>query len=232
VNTLGLIPARGGSKGVPRKNVRELGGKPLVAWTIESAKACLGVDRVVVSTDDEQIGDICRESGADVPFLRPADLARDDTPDRPVYDHAVEWLAEHAGYRPDAVVWLRPTAPLRKPQDIDASLGVLVETGCDSVRSVCPVEHHPYWMRTLEGDRLTPLLPQAGEDAFYQRQLLPNVYRLNGAVDVVRCSSVAQTTGLFGGDVRGYVMPLERSVDIDSETDFTLAELLLDRRSR
>jgi CMP-N,N'-diacetyllegionaminic acid synthase len=232
VNTLALIPARGGSKGVPRKNVRELAGKPLVAWTIESARACVGVDRIVVSTDDEQIGDICRESGAEVPFLRPAELALDDTPDRPVYDHAVEWLAEHADYRPDAVVWLRPTAPLRQPQDIDAGLGVLAETGCDSVRSVCPVEHHPYWMRTLEGDRLRRLLPEAGEEAFYQRQLLPDVYRLNGAVDIVRCSSVAKTPGLFGGDVRAYVMPLERSVDIDSETDFTLAELLLDRRKR
>jgi CMP-N,N'-diacetyllegionaminic acid synthase len=231
VSTLGLIPARGGSRGVPRKNLRVLGGKPLVAWAIEIAKAASRVDRVVVSTDDEEIADVCTRHGAEVPFLRPAELARDETPDRPVYDHAVEWLAERADYRPDVVVWLRPTAPLRKPRDVDAALDLLLDTGCDCVRSVCAAEHHPLWMRTLQGDRLRPLLETGDETTFHQRQLLPPVYRLNGAVDVVRSSSVAHTDGLFGGDVRGYVMPAERSVDLDSELDFAFAELLVERRA-
>jgi CMP-N,N'-diacetyllegionaminic acid synthase len=230
VSTLGLIPARGDSRGVPRKNLRTLGGKPLVAWAIESAKTSSRVDRVVASTDDDEIADVCRRHGAEVPFLRPAELARDETPDRPVYDHALEWLAEHADYRPDAVVWLRPTAPLREPHDVDAAVDLLLETDCDCVRSVCAAEHHPLWMRTLEGDRLRPLLEAGDETVFHQRQLLPPVYRLNGAVDVVRSSSVTNTGALFGGDVRGYVMPAERSVDLDSELDFAFASLLLERR--
>ena len=229
MTTLGLIPARGGSKGVPGKNVRALAGRPLVAWTIETARACARIDRLVVSTDDERIAEVCRRSGAEVPFLRPAELAADDTPDRPVYDHAVDWLAGSDGYRPDAVVWLRPTAPLREPGDIDRALDLLVETGCDTVRSVCRAEHHPYWMRTLDGDRLRPLLDAADDAVFHRRQLLPAVYRLNGAVDVVRCSSAAERGELFAGDVRGYVMPPERSVDLDTELDFALAELLAER---
>jgi CMP-N,N'-diacetyllegionaminic acid synthase len=230
VSTLALIPARGGSRGVPRKNLRELAGRPLVAWAIETAKASSRIDRVLVSTEDEEIAEVCRRHDGEVPFLRPAELARDEIPDRPVYDHALEWLAEHADYRPDAVVWLRPTSPLREPRDVDTALELLLETGCDCVRSVCAVEHHPLWMRTLEGDRLRPLLESSDDTLFYQRQVLPPVYRLNGAVDVVRSSSVTKTAALFGGDVRGYVMPSERSVDIDSELDLALAAFLLEGR--
>src|SRR5204862_1417570 len=193
MRTLGVIPARGGSRGVPRKNLRDLGGKPIVAWAIETARACPRIDRVVVSTDDDEIGQVARRHGADVPFLRPPELARDETPDRPVYDHAVAWLAENAGYRPDVVVWLRPTAPLRESRDIAEALDLLEGTGCDSVRSVCAAEHHPYWMMRLEGDRLRPLLDQHDATTFHQRQLLPPVYRLNGAVDVVRTESASRT---------------------------------------
>jgi CMP-N,N'-diacetyllegionaminic acid synthase len=228
VNALGLIPARGGSKGVPRKNIRELAGKPLVAWTIETALGCARIDRLVVSTDDEDIAAVCRELGAEVPFLRPPELAEDATPDRPVYQHALDWLARNDGYRPDAVVWLRPTAPLRVAQDIEAVLDLLAASGCDSVRSVCPAEHHPLWMRTLEGDRLRPLLD--GGEEYHQRQLLPPVYRLNGAVDAVRHESASAGPELFGGDVRGYLMPADRSVDLDTTLDFVVAERLLEER--
>jgi CMP-N,N'-diacetyllegionaminic acid synthase len=145
-----------------------------------------------------------------------------------VYLHALQWLAEKDGYAPDAVAWLRPTAPLRTAEDVDATLGILERSHADCVRSVCAAEHHPYWMMLMDGDRLRPFVE--GSEAYYQRQLLPPVYRLNGAVDAVRCSSVAHV-GLFEGDVRAYVMPPERSVDLDGELDFALAEILLLRGS-
>ena len=221
MRTLGLIPARGGSKSVPRKNVRRLAGKPVLVWTVETALASAALDRVVVSTDDEEIAETARACGAEVPFLRPPDLAEDDTPDLPVYRHALEQL----GDTPDAVAWLRPTAPLRSAADIEEAVRLLEETGADCVRSVCSAEHNPYWMGRLEDGRLMPLF----DETYDRRQLLPRVYRLNGAVDVVRCAAVAAEGPLFGGDVRAYVMPPERSVDLDSELDFLLAEALLTR---
>jgi CMP-N,N'-diacetyllegionaminic acid synthase len=218
VTVLGLIPARGGSRGVPRKNVRTLATKPVLAWTIEAALACEGLDRVVVSTDDSEIADVARAFGAEVPFVRPVELAADETPDLPVYRHALEALGDEF----DAVALLRPTAPLRTADDIAAALRLL-DDQADCVRSVCEAEHSPYWMGVVEDGRLRPLLDQVPA----QRQLLPPVYRLNGAVDVVRCASVGDE--LFGGTVRAYVMPRERSVDLDTELDFLLAEALLRR---
>ena len=229
-NILGLIPARGGSKSVSRKNIRLLVGKPLIAWTIEIALACPSLDRVIVSTDDREIAKVARRHGAEVPFIRPVELAQDDTPDLPVYQHTLSWLAEHEGYRPDIVVWLRPTVPLRTVQDVEAALQQLIETGADCVRSVCPAEHHPYWMKRLKGDRLVPFVEGIDVARYYQRQLLPPVYRLNGAVDVTWYRTVMEKGLLYSGDVRGYVMPVERSIDLDSELDFALAELLLRRR--
>jgi CMP-N,N'-diacetyllegionaminic acid synthase len=227
--TLGIIPARGGSKGVPRKNIRQLAGKPLIAWTIEVALACPSLERVIVSTDDQEIAEIARQYGAKVPFIRPAELAQDDTPDLPVYLHALSWLVEHKGYRPDIVVWLRPTTPLRMVKDIETVMELLVESKADCVRSVCLTEHHPYWMKRLDGDRLVPFVSGSDERRYYRRQLLPPVYRLNGMVDAVRCGTVNERESLFGGDMRGYVVPTERSIDLDSELDFTLAELLMQK---
>lgn len=229
---LALVPARGGSKGVQRKNVRPLLGKPLIAWTIECAFACATVNRVVVSTDDEEIASAARAYGAETPFLRPAELAADSTPDLPVYMHALEMLAAH-GFHPAATVWLRPTAPLRTVADMDGALDLLHASGADCVRSVCAVEHHPYWMRRLDGDRLEPFLEGLREENYPRRQLLPPAYRLNGAVDVVRASSIKPgASALFGGDVRGFVMPQRRSIDLDSELDFVVAEALLGMREQ
>jgi CMP-N,N'-diacetyllegionaminic acid synthase len=230
VPVLALIPARGGSKRVPRKNVRTLGGKPLISWTIEQALASEAVDRVVVSTDDAETAAIAEQYGAEVPFIRPASLAADETPDLPVFVHALDELAT-VGYRPEFVAWLRPTAPLRTAHDVDRAVALLRSTGADCVRSICLTEHHPYWARRLDGDRLLPFVDGVREEDFPQRQLLPPAYRLNGAVDVARTAFVAGTSGreLFGGDVRGYVMPHERSIDLDDELDFELAELLIAR---
>lgn len=180
-----IIPARGGSKGVPRKNIREIAGKPLIAWTIETALLCEMLDRVIVSTEDEEIAKIANQCGAGVPFLRPLDIAQDNTPDLPVYQHALSWLNEHEKYCPDIIVWLRPTAPLRIVEDIEGAIKLLTETKADCVRTVCKAEHHPYWMKQLNGNRLLHFLEGIEETKkYYRRQLLPPVYRLNGAVDV------------------------------------------------
>ena len=227
---LGLIPARGGSKGIPRKNVRLLAGKPLIAHTIEAALACRALNRVIVSTDDTEIAKVARDYGADVPFVRPAELAQDDTPDLPVCVHALEWMASNQGYSPDIVVWLRPTVPLRTVDDVEQVTQKLIDTGADCVRSVCESEHHPYWMKRLDGDRLRPFIEGDDDIKYWQRQLLPPTYRLNGAVDATRCRMVRDKGVLFGGDMRGYVMPVERSLDMDTELDFALAELLMQRR--
>lgn len=222
---LGLIPARGGSKGVPRKNVRAFGGKPLIAWTLDTAQACALLDRVVVSTDDQEIADTARSFGADVPFMRPAELAGDDVTDLPVCKHALNWLAENEQYQPDLVVWLRPTAPLRAVIDIATAVSMLRDSNADSLRSVCAVEHHPYWMYSMSDGMLKPLLQ--GIETPMQRQALPTVFRLNGVVDAVRASRIPDRGHLFQGRMLGYVMPHERSVDIDHEIDFSIAELYL-----
>src|SRR5581483_3144988 len=141
--------------GVPRKNIRPLGGRPAIVWTIEASLASRAVERTVVSTEDAEIAEVARRAGAEVPFMRPRELAGDDAGDLPVYEHAVSRLAAE-GYEPDVVVWLRPTAPLREAEDIDAALVVLERTGADCVRSITPVEHHPFWMYRLEGDRALP----------------------------------------------------------------------------
>lgn len=226
-----IIPARGGSKKVPRKNIRLLAGKPLIGWTIETSLKCRQIHRTIVSTDDSKIAEIALEYGAEVPFLRPAALAQDDAPDFPVWQHALRWLAEHEDYHPDVIVWLRPTCPLRRVRDIEAAIDKLTETGADGVRSVSPVEHHPYWMRRIENDRLVLLLEGTDETLYYQRQLLPDVYRLNGAIEVVRADTVIEKGQLFSGDVRAYVMEPEFGLDLDTELDFMLAEAIMKRRA-
>lgn len=226
---LAIIPARGGSKGVPKKNIRKLAGKPLICWTIETAKKthCLG--RIVVSTDDMKIADIAKGCGADVPFMRPAELAADDTTDMPVYLHTLQWLEKNQFYKPDIIVWLRPTAPLRTNIDIEHAVDKLIKTKADWVRSVCEVEHHPYWMFHAEGDRLQPFIEGIDIRNYIQRQLLPPAYRLNGAVDVAWRETLVEKNLLYSGNVCPYIMPTERSIDIDTELDFSIAEVMMKR---
>jgi CMP-N,N'-diacetyllegionaminic acid synthase len=209
--------------------VREIAGKPLIAWTVEASLASSIIERTIVSTDHQEIADIALACGAEVPFSRPEHLARDDTPDLPVYQHAMSWLSRNEGYEADIVIWLRPTTPLRTSFDIEGAFKLLMRTNADCVRSVCPMIHHPYWAKSLDGDRLTPFIEGKDERGYYQRQLLPPVYRLNGAVDVTWREQVMRSGTLFGLDMRGYVMPIERSVDIDTELDFILAEILLQK---
>lgn len=230
-DVVALIPARGGSVGVPRKNIRPLAGKPLIAWTIAAAEKASTVGRVLVSTDDEEIAGIARSLGADVPFMRPPTLAQVETPDLPVCIHVLEELQRRESVRPKYVVWLRPTAPLRTADDIDQALSILAATGAESVRSVSMTKAHPYWMKTLENGRLRPFVEGCDEHTHTRRQMLPPVYMLNGAVDAVRADIVREDYPLWGKDVAAYVMPAERSIDIDTSADFAVAEALLARET-
>jgi len=228
-NILAIIPARGGSRGIPRKNVRLLCGKPLIAYTIEVALSSKLVNRVVVSTEDKEIADISKEHGAEV-ISRPPELAQDDTPSLPVFQHAIKHMEEMEDYRPEIIVVLQPTSPLRIAEDIDRAIEEFLEAKYDSVVSVCEVEHPPQWMYTLAGERLKPLIK--GGKKVVQRQDASKVYRLNGAVYVYSRDTAMKENRVPGRDTKAYIMPLERSIDIDTELDFKLAELLMSERKQ
>jgi CMP-N,N'-diacetyllegionaminic acid synthase len=230
---LGVITARGGSKGLPGKNLRPLAGKPLIAHTIDTARASNAFDRVILSTDDEAIAAAARSRGCDVPFMRPSDLARDETPHLPVLQHAVQWLADHDRYSPDAVMILQPTSPLRRAQDICQSIALLETSGADSVVSVSEVPAHYNPMRTLRIDAngLASLFV-SGEPVrrrINRRQDMPDAWTMNGAIYLFRTSVLhAEEPSLYGDRTAAYVMPAVYGISIDSLDDWTQAELALE----
>ena len=222
---LAIIPARGGSKGIHRKNIRDLCGKPLIAWTIEEAKKSKYIDTCIVSTEDEEIKKIAENYGGTVPFLRPAELARDDTPGVEPVLHAIDQLP---GY--DYIVLLQPTSPLRIVEDIDGAVEFCLKQQSNSCVSVTEPDHSPYWMYTLEEKgAMTPIL-KISPDKSYRRQLLPKVYMLNGAVYVAECNSIKKNRSFITVDTLGYIMPKERSLDIDTMLDFKLVEFFIKER--
>jgi len=225
---VGIVTARGGSKSIPRKNIRLLAGKPLTAWTIEAALQSRSLSRVIVSTEDEEIAEISKKWGAEVPFLRPVELAQDETLHLPVVQHAVSWLESREGHAPEVIVTLQPTSPLRRAEHIDQAFTLLQETGADSVVSVCLAEHSPYWMMRLEGDRVYPFLNGVSDEA--RRQDLPPLYRPNGAIYVTRYNVLMKKNRILGQDTRAIVMGAESSIDIDTWLDFKLAEVILKER--
>ena len=225
-----MIPARGGSKSVPRKNLKPLGGKPLIVWSIEAARASQELDRCLVSTDDEEIAEVARAHGAEVPFVRPAEYARDDTPDLPVFQHALAWLAEHEGYQPSMVVHLRPTLPFREPRQIDEVIRLMRETGADCVKSVYWEKHHPHKMWRLRDGRLapyedTPLWRRVGPDC--PRQILEPAYWSAGLVDAIR-REVVEAGSTVGEVVVPFLVEPTPCVDLDTEHDFAIAEAVLE----
>ena len=229
---LALIPARGNSKGILRKNLQPLGGKPLVAYSILTAKESRRIDRIIVSTEDEEIAEVAKSYGAEIPFTRPAELAADDTPDLPVFEHALKWFKAHEAWLPDMVVHLRPTSPLRRVQDVDHGIQLLIKTKADSVRSVCQAREHPRKMWQLDGDRLRPLLkPRREGDAPWNapRQTLEQVYWQNASVDVLWSKTILEKHSMTGSDIRGFIMEERFSIDIDEPLDLALAELVLQR---
>ncbi|MEA2558525.1 MAG: CMP-N,N-diacetyllegionaminic acid synthase [Acidobacteriota bacterium] len=225
MRVLGIVPARGGSKGIPGKNVRPLGGKPLLVHTAEAALAARLLSRVVLTTDDEEIAEVGRVCGLEVPFLRPAELAMDDTPTLPVLQHAVTEL-ERAGDRFDAVCVLQPTSPFRRAGDIDGCIELLEKEGLDAVVSVLPVppEHNPHWVWFRNGDGLLRLA--TGEDQpIPRRQELPPAFHRDGSVYVTRRDVLMEGNSLYGKRL-GCFLADSRSVNLDTPADWERAERL------
>lgn len=231
MQVLGLIPARGGSKSVPRKNIKLLAGKHLIAYTIEQARKSKLIARIVVSTDNEEIAEISRKCGAEVPFVRPRELAEDDTPDLPVFQHALRWLKVNESYVPDIVVHLRPTSPFRKAGHIDAGIELLMrDKKADSVRSVCEPGRTPYKMWKIKGGYLVPLLTldKKGIEAYnLPRQELPTVYWQTASVDVTRYNTIMEKNSMTGDRILPLVIGERYSIDLDSEIDFRIAEEIM-----
>lgn len=223
-----LILARGGSKGVPGKNIKELNGKPLIYYTIKSIHDAAVYDRVVLSTDSSEIAQVAKEYGVDVPFVRPADLAGDTTNASDVIVHALKWL-ELNGEKYDYVQYIFPTAPLRTADDLLGGLSVLLEQNADMVISVCPTDHPAQWMNTLPEDHS---LKDFIKPEFRQknRQFLPPTYRINGCIYVGKWSIFYNKLDWLDQNTIAYIMPPERSIDIDSALDFKYAELLIRER--
>ena len=229
VEILALIPARGGSKGLPHKNIKRLGGHPLISYSIAAALNADLITRTVVSTDDSEIADISRKYGAEVPFLRPSEYAQDDTRDLPVFQHALEWLSAQEDYQPDVIVQLRPTSPFRSPKMIDEAIQILLDNpDASSVRGVVPSKQNPYkmWKISPEG-KLFPLLETELEESYNMpRQELPPTYWQTGHIDVIRTETILSGS-MSGKDVYAYQFDLLFSVDLDNQLDWQRAEARL-----
>lgn len=229
MDVLAIIPARGGSKGIKRKNLIPFNGKPLVAHSICQALEARLVNRVIVSTDDEEIAGVSREYGAEVPFLRPKELAEDHVLDLPVFEHALKFLEETEGYRPDLVVHLRPTAPYRKPAWIDEAVRLLADhPEADSVRSVSEPDKHPYRMFTIGPDGfLDPIMKHEHPVPYLlRRQDLPPVYYYNCVIDVTRPATIFGKNSMTGDRIFPYIMDPDEVIDIDSMRDLQIAQCL------
>ena len=230
---LAIVQARGGSKGLPRKNVRPLCGHPLVAYSIASGLAASTITRLIVSTDDDEIAAVAQSYGAKVPFRRPADLAADDTPDLPLFVHALDWLAEHENYRPDVVVQLRPTTPFRPRGMIDEAVRLLLaDPQADCVRGVTIPKPTPYKMwRPSDDGYLLPLMDTPFAEPYNMpRQKLPVAYWQTGHIDAIRTATIREQHSLTGRRVRPIMIDAAYCIDIDTPADFELAERIIDQK--
>jgi N-acylneuraminate cytidylyltransferase len=231
---LAIIPARGGSKGIPGKNIKPLNGRPLIAWTIDAAKGSKHITRTIVSTDDEGIAAIAREHGAEVPFIRPTEISGDLSTDVEFLTHALDHLQETEGYVPDVVLRLPPTSPLRTAAHIDEGIEVLLnDESLDAVRPIVEAPKHPYkfWKIAQDGTTLEPFLPKAftgfDEPQNLPRQLFPKVHMHTGAMDIMRTKTVRELKSTSGKRLGFFFMSPEDSVNIDSPMDFEMAEKYL-----
>jgi CMP-N-acetylneuraminic acid synthetase len=222
-----IIPARGGSKGLPGKNIKLFCGKPLLAWTIEAAKLSSYIGKVIVSTDSEQIAQTARDFGAEVPFLRPQELSTDDSDTVSVTLHALSCLKKD-NYEPKLLVLLQPTSPLRLTEDIDNAIELFLGNGCDAVISVNKLQHPIFWTFRISNSYLDPLF---GRDYLAsRRQELPEIYAPNGAIYIVSIDAFLKHKSFYLDMTRPYVMPFQRSIDIDDEDDFLVAERFMANR--
>lgn len=229
---LAIIPARGGSKGIPRKNIRNFSGYPLIAWSIAAAKKSQSVTRVIVSTDDEEIAAVAREWGAETPFLRPAEFAQDKTTDLPVFVHALEWLKEHENYHPDVVIQLRPTSPIRPSTCVDQAVEILLRNAdANSVRGVVPAGQNPHKMWRLNPNPENPMrnlldVPGIEEPYNAPRQILPDVYWQTGHIDAIR-PDVILAGSMSGKNIYPLIIDPKYTVDLDNQNDWVRAEWLV-----
>lgn len=246
MKALALIPARGGSKSIPRKNIRLFAGHPLIAYSIAAARSAGLVERVIVSTDDEEIASISRQYGAETPFLRPPEYSQDATPDLPVFEHALHWLAEHEGYQPDLIVQLRPTSPFRRVRHINDAVSILSQNPqADSIRTVCEPFQNPFKMWRIGADNLLqPLLthldelgiavPPGASPEYWPpepynmpRQALPEVYWQTGYVDAAWTRTILEKHSMTGERILPLVIDASEWIDIDSPADWRIAESFL-----
>ncbi len=237
MNILALILARGGSKGIPGKNIKELAGKPLIAWTIEEAKRSKHISRIIVSTDSEEIASIAREWGAETPFMRPAELADDHSPDIDAFEHALVWLKENEECVPDLIAHLRVNSPLRTAEDIDRGIELMLENmDADSVRAVTKAPLHPLKTYRLEGNELKPFVPQEfhgiNEPYNLPWQSLPRAYTTGGYLTILKSSTILEKRSMSGERFLGYEVDPGNVVDIDTPEQFELARMRMEERLR
>jgi len=228
-NVLALIPARGGSKGIPRKNIKKFAGYPLIAYSIAAGLQSRLVTRVIVSTDDPEIAEIANEWGGETPFLRPDEFARDNTLDFPVMKHCLDWLAENEDYHPDVIVWLRPTSPIRPTSCVDDAIQLLLDhPEADSVRGVVSAGQNPFKMWTLDEKSgvLKPLLRVEGIQEPYNapRQVLPDAYWQTGHIDAIRTKTILEKQSVTGDVILPLMIDPRYTVDIDVPSDWEIAE--------
>ena len=224
LNILGIIPARGGSKGIKLKNIKLLGKEPLIAYTIKSALGSKYLTEIIVSTDSIEIQKISQNFGVKAPFIRPEELSTDLVPTLPVLQHAINFCESNYDIRYDIIVLLQPTCPFRTSEDIDKCIEILIEKDYDSVVSVVDVEgHHPLRMKRLYEDRLINYIDQGSED-MRPRQILPKVFIRNGAIYATKIKIIKNQNLLVSEDCGGYIMPQNRSINIDNHVDFAIAE--------
>ena len=226
-----IIPARGGSKSIPRKNIKDFAGYPLIAYSIAAGLAADSITRVIVSTDDEEIAEVARNYGAEVPFLRPDEFSRDDTPDLPVFQHALEWLQSKEEYRPKIVVQLRPTSPLRRKELIDQAVQRLLERPeADSIRTICIPFQNPYKMWRISTDGfMEPLISTNLPEPYnLPRQVLPEIYWQTGYVDAAWSETILDKNSMTGDAILPLVIGAEEWIDIDSPDDWVRAERLFE----
>lgn len=226
-----VIPARGGSKGVPDKNIADIAEKPLIAWTIEAAKKSQFINRIIISTDSQKIADCAQRYGVPVPWLRSESLATDDSPVISSLIDVVERLKKDENYIPDYILVLQPTSPFRTSLDIDNVIEIAKNNSADTVVSVYEAENHPYLCKKVDDNKiLSEFIKNPFDENELNRQNLPQAYALNGAAYLVKTEVLMESKSLYGKTVYGYVMPPERSLDIDTSWDMYLARLIMKDR--
>ncbi|MEQ1789548.1 MAG: acylneuraminate cytidylyltransferase family protein [Rickettsiales bacterium] len=228
---IALLTARGGSKGLVGKNMKALLDKPLIGWTIEAAKNCKNINRIILSTDDEKTADYARNTGCEVPFMRPAEFATDNASHIDVVLHFLEFMQKNEVKLPKALFVLQPTSPLRNTEDLEAAIAIYKDKSCDAVISVCEPPHHPLLSKKIDENGIMHDMFEL-PSAHPRRQDLPISYAPNGALFLLDVKAFLKQHKFYMKKTGAYIMPASRSVDIDTQFDFDMAEFLMQRQNR